>query len=180
MTGLIEQLKTMTEEKEILAMDERAFKAVIGLSPQAFVKLLAPFQASERELKEKVEAKRERPRQRQAGGGRKATLRSVASRLGFILHYFKGYDTLDDLADRSGFHQSNASRNVQWLLTVLLEALAQLNVLPKREFATADELVVAFAGLEELVVDATERPILRPQNATDQKKVIAAKSIRIP
>jgi len=179
MSGILEQLKTITDEGEILRMDEREFKAVIGLSPQAFVKLLAAFAQSEAELKQSAEVQRVRPRQRQAGGGRKATLRSVASRLGFILHYFKGYDTLDDLADRVGFHRSNASRSVQWLLEVLLHTLAHLNVLPKREFASPAELEAAFAGIEDIVIDATERPLRRPQEATTQKKPIAAKSATI-
>ena len=104
------------------------------------------------------------------GGGRKPTLRTPASQLGFILHYLKRYDTLDALGDRIGFHRSNVSRNVQALLHVLLEALAVLNVLPKRAFATPDELTATFAGIEALVVDATERPILRPQAADAQKK----------
>ena len=59
-------------------------------------------------------------------------------------------------------------------------SLAQLGVLPKREFATPAEVATAFAGIEELVIDATERPILRPQDARDQKTVIVAKSIKMP
>jgi len=179
MAGILEELKHICDEKAILAMEEREFKAVIGLSPLAFVKLLSSFSQSEIELKAKAEAGRVRPRQRQAGGGRKATLRSPASRLGFLLHYFKGYDTLDDLGDQVGFHRSNVSRTRDNLLAVLLHALASLNVLPQREFASPAELEAAFAGIEALVIDATERPIQRPQAATDQKKAIAAKSIKI-
>lgn len=179
MAGIIEQLKNITDDQEILALNEREFRAVIGLAPRAFVKLLSAFTQSESEAKAKAEAERVRPRQRQAGGGRKATLRSPASRLGFLLHYFKGYDTLDDLGDQVGFHRSNASRNVDKLLAVLLQALATLGVLPKREFASPAELAATFADIEALVIDATERPILRPQDASDQKKVTAAKSIKI-
>jgi hypothetical protein len=179
MGSILEQLKRITVASEIMALDGREFKAVIGLSPQAFVRLLEPFAQSETELKQASEGKRERPRQRRAGGGRKATLRSVASRLGFLLHYFKGYDTLDDLADQVGFHRSNASRNLAWLLQVLLAALAKLAVLPQREFATPAELAAALAGVEGLVIDATERPVVRPQEATAQKKRIVAKSTSI-
>lgn len=180
MAGILEELKTISDVNEIMAFNEREFKALIGVSPAAFVKLLEPFSESQREVQQKVEAERSRPRQRKAGGGRKPTLRTPASQLGFILHYLKRYDTLDALGDRVGFHRSNVSRNVQALLEVLLHTLDKLTVLPKRTFATPEELVAAFAGIEELVVDATERPILRPQNAADQKKVIAAKSIKTP
>lgn len=179
MNGILEQLKTSKDIHEILAFNEREFKAMIGVSPIAFVKLLEPFGESQTELKQKTESSRCRPRQRKVGGGRKPTLRTPASKLGFILHYLKCYDTLDVVGDRVGFHRSNVSRNLQELLEVLLLSLDKLNVLPKREFASPEELVTAFAGLEELVVDATERPILRPQDAADQKKVLAAKSTRI-
>lgn len=179
MASLLEQLKTITDVQAILTLNEREFKALIGVSPAAFVELLTPFAQSQAELQQKAEAERQRPRQRKAGGGRKHTLRTQASKLGFILHYLKRYDTLDDLGDRAGFHRSNASRSVQALLDVLLHTLAGLNVLPEREFATPAELEAAFAGIEALVIDATERPILRPQEATDQKKVTARKSIKM-
>ena len=178
-TGILEQLKTITDVQAILALNEREFKAMIGISPAAFVKLLTPFTQSQAALHQKAEAERSRPRQRKAGGGRKHTLRTQASKLGFILHYLKRYDTLDALGDRAGFHRSNASRSIQALLDGLLHTLAGLNVLPAREFATPAELEAAFAGIEALVIDATERPLLRPQDATDQKKVTVAKSSRI-
>ena len=180
MSGILQQLKTITDLDEILVINEREFKAMLGVSPAAFVKFLEPFSQSQAEVKQKAEAARSRPRQRKAGGGRKHTLRTVASKLGFILHYFKRYDTLDALGDRAGFHRSNASRSVQELLDVFWHALDKLNVLPKRNFATPAELEAAFAGIEELVIDATERPILRPQDAAEQKKAIVAKSIKIP
>ena len=97
MASILEQLKTVMSEEEILAFDEREFKAVVGLSPAAFVKLLPHFAQSYETLQQEAEASRERPRQRQVGGGRKATLKSMASKQGFILHYFKRYDTLDDV-----------------------------------------------------------------------------------
>ena len=179
MAGILEQLKTTSDLQEILAFDEREFKAVIGVSPTAFIKLLEPFRVSLAILKERLESQRSRPRQRKVGGGRKAKLRTVASKLGFILHYLKRYDTLDGLGDRVDLHRSNVSRNVQSLLAVLVETLIQLNVLPQRSFATPADLAAAFAGIEDLVVDATERPIQRPQDASDQKKVTAAKSTKI-
>lgn len=171
MASILEQLKTINDPQEILGFDEREFKALIGVSPTAFIKLLEPFYSSLAVIKARLESQRNRPRQRKAGGGRKAKLRTVTSKLGFILHYLKRYDTLDALGDRVDLHRSNVSRNVQSLLAVLVETLQQLNVLPKRSFTAPAELAAAFAGIEELVVDATERPILRPQDASDQKKL---------
>lgn len=176
MSGMLDQLKGIRDVQEIMVMNEREFKAMFGVAPQAFVKLLGSFAESEAELKQQAAALQPRARQRQAGGGRKHTLPTPASRLGFILHYCKRYDTLDALGDRAGFHRSNASRSVQWLLPVLLHTLAKLNVLPKREFATPAELEAALAGIESLVIDATERPILRPQAADAQKAAYSGKN----
>lgn len=178
MAGILDELKTVSAANEILTMDEREFRALIGVSPQAFAKLLGSFATSYAELKAEAEAARSRLRQRQAGGGRKHTLPSMASKLGFILHYFKRYATLDDLGDRAGFHRSNASRSVQGLLPVLLHTLAQLNVLPKREFADPEAVRAAFAGIEALVIDATERPALRPQESATQKAAYSGKKKR--
>ena len=180
MAGILEQLKTVNDTNEIMVIDDREFRAIIGLSRQAFLKLLPTFEQSYGDLNQRVEAARTRPRQRQAGGGRKATLSSMASKLGFILHYCKRYDTLDDLGDRVGFHRSNASRHVQGLLPVLLAALEQLHVLPQREFTTPEALQAAWAGIEELVIGATERPLLRPQDATAQKAAYSGKKNSIP
>ena len=171
MSNLLEQLKGMNDPREVPALNEREFKAVIGVSPLAFTKLLEPFAQSEEQLKAEAEAKRERPRQRRPGGGRKATLPNPASRLGFLLHYYKGYDTLDDLGDQVGFHRSNVSRTLERLLQVLLHTLAQLNVLPKREVTSPAEFATLLAEIEAVVIDATERPIRRPQDAADQKKL---------
>ena len=82
------------------------------------------------------------------------------------------------LGDQVGFHRSNVSRNLQALLDVLLHTLTKLQVLPPRSLASPAELAAACAGIEALVIDATERPILRPQDPTAQKKAIVAKSIK--
>ena len=84
---------------------------------------------------------------------------------------------MDDLGDQAGFHRSNASRSIQWLIDVLLLALKKLDVLPAREFASPAELEAAFAGIEELLIDATERPTLRPQDEAPKKKLTAARNI---
>ena len=64
MAGILEQLKTISDDNEILVLNEREFKALIGVSPAAFVKLLAPFAQSQAELKQKAEAVRSRPQRR--------------------------------------------------------------------------------------------------------------------
>ncbi len=175
MPGLLEQLKTIAAPDEILKMDEREFRALFGISPTAFVQLLPTFAESKAELKQEMAATRKLPRKRKAGGGRKPTLRSAASQFAFILHYFKRYATLDDLADRAGFHRTNASRNLNCLLDVLLHTLAKLNVLPARKFETPAALHEFFKGIEDIVIDATERPILRPQDSSEQKEAYSGK-----
>jgi hypothetical protein len=80
MAGIIEQLKGISDEKAILALEECEFKAVLGLSPPACVKLRALFPQSERGLQAQAAAQRGRLRQRQVDGARQAPLRTLASR----------------------------------------------------------------------------------------------------
>jgi hypothetical protein len=58
MVSMLEHLKMITDDKEILALPEREFKAVIGVSPAAFVKLLPAFAQSQAELGQKAAASR--------------------------------------------------------------------------------------------------------------------------
>jgi hypothetical protein len=61
---------------------------------------------------------------------------------------------------------------------VLKRALDKSDVLPKREFASVEELRAAFADIAELLIDATERPHTRPQDDDEQRKKFSGKKKR--
>jgi hypothetical protein len=143
------------------------FRALTGLPWQAFCCLLATFQASYAAMRQEQAAAK--LRQRQVGGGRKSKLPTITHKLYFILYYLKNYPTLEALGDHFQMATSQACRQVQQLLPVLLRALEQVAALPKREFASVEEIAAAFADQEELFIDATERARRRPQDEAEQK-----------
>jgi hypothetical protein len=80
----------MLKLKRILK-DDRLIRATTGLNRKAFEALLPSFsQAYEQSL-----IKPEIERKRAPGGGRKATLRTIAEKLLYILLYCKCYPTFD-------------------------------------------------------------------------------------
>lgn len=155
--------------------DERQFKALTGLSGAAFHKLLVVFILCYQEnIQENYEANKVK-RKRKPGAGQKGRLNTLEKKLFFILYYLKTYPTFDVLGYHFDLDRSKACTNVHQLFPVLLKALDRLQVLPKRQFDSVEELQAAFAGIAELFIDATERPHCRPQNDQAQKEKFSGK-----
>lgn len=158
--------------------DERQFSALTGVSRQEFRELLPIFSESYDELLWEAYEQNKATRQRQPGGGQKGVLKRMDQKLFFILYYWKVYPTYDVLGDRFGLDRSKACTNVHTLWPVLERALGKLGVLPARQFASVDELRAAFGEVEELFIDATERAVVRPQDAEEQRKTFSGKKKR--
>lgn len=161
--------------EEFTCCDERQFKALTGLSGAAFHKLLAVFRVC---YQENIQANYEHnkvKRTRKPGAGQKGRLNTPEKKLFFILYYLKTYPTFDVLGYHFDLDRSKACTNVHQLFAVLLKALEQLQVLPKRQFDSVEQLQAAFAGITELFIDATERPHCRPKNDQAQKEKFSGK-----
>jgi hypothetical protein len=148
---------------ELEQKDERAFKALTGLSKVAFQRLLPVFERRLASARQAAYEQNQAERQRQAGGGRKGKLKTAERKLFFMLRYFKSYPTFDELAHEFQLDRSKACTNVHHLAPVLLQSLSELGVVPARHFSSLAEMKAAFAGMAELFIDATERPHVRPQ-----------------
>ena len=92
--------------------DERAFRALTGVSREEFRELLPVFTASYEELLWEAYERNQATRQRQPGGGQKGVLTTMDKKLFFILYYWKVYPTFDVLGDRFGCDGSSACTNV--------------------------------------------------------------------
>jgi hypothetical protein len=90
-------------------------------------------------------------------------------KLFFILFYLKNYPTFDVLGYEFGIDRSKACVNVHKIKVVLLDALSELGILPKREFSSAEEMAEAFKD-KDLLIDATERPHFRHKDYETQEK----------
>ena len=87
----------------------------------------------------------------------------------------KRYPTLDELAEKFDMARSSAHYWVHRLLPILSAALAKLEMLPKREFRTPEELKEALEEARKVLIDATERKHRRPSKDEEQKELYSGK-----
>jgi len=92
-----------------------------------------------------------------------------------LLFYKKVYPTFDVLALSFGVSNATAHHYIQLAKAILRVTLAQRQVLPKRFFKDDTDFQEFFEGVEELFIDATERPIQRPENKEVQKESYSVK-----
>ncbi len=161
--------------------DDRQLRALVGLGRDEFEKLSNEFIADLEEDRHKNRrGKPKKYRQRKIGGGRKSALGSPENQLLFILFYLKNYPTYDVLAFTFNLSRGCAFASVRRLLPILKKTQEHLQVLPKRPTDDPQELLQLIDSVNHILIDATERPIQRPQKPTRQKKHYSGKKAFIP
>jgi len=155
----------------------KIFQSITGLKLSAFARLVAAFARAYEQALDQQDAQRPLPRQRQRGGGRKAVLATVEDKLVFILFYFRVYPTQEVLGFLFGLGQPQANEWVHRLTPLLNTALGYAQQLPERQAANLERVLIACPGLE-FVIDGTERPIQRPQDARRQRDYYSGKKKR--
>ena len=157
--------------------DERQMRALTGISTEKFSTLEAAFDLALVDEKERAyrEGLAQGKRQRKPGGGQKGKLPTGQEKLTFLLYYLKVYPTFDVLGTQFGMNRSKACENVHALLPILYKALGNLDVLPHREFKTVEDFRAACDWMDELLIDATERPHCRPTDNEKQKELYSGK-----
>jgi len=151
----------------------RILRALTSLDPAEFEALTEVFEQQWQQYRHAYPT-RSQPRQRQAGGGRKATLSTAVDKLLFILFYYKTYPLQEVLGFLFGMSQGNACDWIQELSTVLKLALAELDYLPTRQ-PTALANVLAECDAEAVAIDGTERRHQRPGDYATQKDYYSGK-----
>ena len=152
----------------------RIMKSLTGLSTAKFKELVPYFEIILDENSRKA-VKNNKNRVRAEGGGKKHTLQSVEAKLFYILFYLKVYPTFDVAGFIFDVNRSQAHRWMHKLLPLLEIALDRRFVLPKRQIATLDEFVSLFPEIQDIFVDATERPVQRPKNYKKQNRLYSGK-----
>jgi hypothetical protein len=151
-----------------LKKKRRKLLALTGLTPKEFRVLLPAFA---RAYEERYPAERTRagkPRQRRAGGGRKAILLEPEQKLLFILVQQKTYPLQALLGEVFELRQSRVNEWVQRLLPILKGALDELGLLPDRDpepFAQSEQ---QYGEPPDLIIDGTERRRQRPKTPEKQ------------
>lgn len=156
---------------EIEIRDDRHMRALTGLSQAQFAQLLPTFSTVYQAKRQAAyeQAVQTGQRQRQLGGGRKSKLPTLADKLLFILYYYKTYPTFDVLGTQFKLARSKAHTQVYQLSPLLHATLVELAMMPPRAFTTVAELTLALKGVDQIIIDATERAYRRPQDAQQQR-----------
>jgi hypothetical protein len=140
--------------------------ALTGLTRAEFDDLLVAFnQVSQPKTSVTQQG---RPRQRRAGGGRKATLQTNEDRLLFILVYVKTYPLQEIMGELFGMEVSKVNEWIHRLLPVLRDALDELGVLPEREAQAVVHAQAQRHTGRTVILDGTERRRQRPTNPKKQ------------
>jgi hypothetical protein len=157
--------------------DDRQMRALTGVPTEKLSILEAAFALALDDEKERAyrEGLVQGKRQRKPGGGQKGKLPTPYDKLMFLLYYLKVYPTFDVLGTQFGMSRSKACENVHGLLPILHKALENLGVMPYREFKTVAEFREACSWMDDLLIDATERPHCRPAEASKQKDLYSGK-----
>lgn len=154
--------------------NDRLLRALTGLNRKAFERLCEVFEVAYEEILESDT----KPRKRARGGGRKARLSSIESKLFFILFYFKCYPTFDVLSWLFDIERGRANRWVHRLQGILETALGKNMVLPERKLESIEQFLARFPEVREVILDGTERPVQRPKDAEKQKEHYSGKKKR--
>jgi hypothetical protein len=154
--------------------NDRLLRALTGLNRQAFDQLCEVFEVVDQESIESDT----KPRKRARGGGRKARLRNIESKVFFILFYFKCYPTFDVLSWLFDLERGRANRWVHRLQGILERALGKKMVLPERKLESIEQFVERFPEVKTVIFDGTERPVQRPKEAFKQKEHYSGKKKR--
>ena len=157
--------------------DDRQMRALTGLSQAQFSQLLPTFSEvyQAKRQAEYEQAVQGGERQRQPGGGRKSKLPTMADKLLFILYYYKTYPTFDVLGTQFKLARSKAHTQVYRLSPLLHTTLVQLGMMPPRAFKTVEEMTQVLKGIDQIIIDATERTYRRSQNAEQQREHYSGK-----
>jgi hypothetical protein len=158
-----------------LAQNERKFVALTGITPAEFQRLLPTFARVYARAFPSTKTLAGQPRQRRAGGGRKAVLRRPEDKLLFILVYQKAYPLQELLGSLFDLSQSRVNRWVHRLLPILSRALVRLGLLPERNPGRVSQHERRQGEGPELIIDGTERRRQRPKNAEKQAEHYSGK-----
>ena len=154
--------------------NDRLLRALTGLNCKAFDLLCEVFSTVYQEQIERTP----QPRKRARGGGRKARLESIESKLFFILFYFKCYPTFDVLGFLFDLERGRSNRWMHRLQGVLETALGKKMMLPERKIESIEQFLDRFPEVKEVIFDGTERPVQRPKDAKQQKEHYSGKKRR--
>lgn len=158
------------------------FKAVTGVTPEMFRKMLPYFEDAYYEYMAFHDMSGKRiVRARKHTIYKKHPLPTVADRLFFILYFMKTNSLQEALADRFEMDQEQCCLFIHRLTDILKEALKEMDVLPAETMAQFRAKLDGMGGDKAthlLIHDASEREVPRPHNPETQADYYSGKKKR--
>lgn len=160
---------------QYLLKHQELFQYAVGITYSQFKEILPKFSTALRSAEH--HRAYSKPRIRDTGGGRKATLKDDFEKLFFILLYYKVYPTLRFAQILLGFDKRNVQLWVRFLAPVLFSALGYELFLKKRlhRINSFEVFIEEYPQLKEFIVDCTERVIQRPKDSQIQRQYYSGK-----
>lgn len=158
--------------------DSRLMLAMTGVTPQEFQNLIPAF--SQAWLEEKRKQHRKDSKERKLGGGRIGFLKTLESKLFFILFYYKCYPTYDVLSFVYACNRSNACRRQFRLSNVIEKTLGKKLTLPERRMKKLRISSKLFPKLERCSSTAPSDPSKDRRTKKDRRPTIPARKRNIP
>jgi DDE superfamily endonuclease/Helix-turn-helix of DDE superfamily endonuclease len=143
---------------------DKQYKASTGLSKSEFEELFIHFDTLYIPKKGSPYAEVKQP-----------VLTNKKEALFFILHYLKAYPTLVNMGIYFNISEFAVSQYISLLKPLLKAALNQSGTPIIRSFGSKEEFEKAFQGVEDIIIDAFEVRIERPENEEVQKEKYSGK-----
>jgi len=170
-----------------LAKQPTRLLAMTSLRPDEFEALLSHFAEAYGATQSPDHTQAGQPRQRRAGGGRKAQLTRLEDKLLFILVYHKTYPLQTAHGLQFGLSQAQTNEWIHRLLPLLATApctgstasrcrrVARAGYAPARDPVAFAQSTAPDAAPVAMQIDGTERPRQRPKNPTKQREHYSGK-----
>ena len=161
----------------LVIRDDRQMRALTGVAQSQFDFLLPAFSHVYQETQQQryEEGVKAGQRSRRPGADIKGKLPTMTDKLLFVLYYYKTYPTFDVLGAQFNMVRSKANENLHKLSPILYETLVWLDLMPYRELERPEDLREALSGVDQLLIDATERICRRSQDDATQREHYSGK-----
>jgi Helix-turn-helix of DDE superfamily endonuclease len=172
------------ESTYVAIKSKRQLKSYAGVDIETYRILYSCLEKTE-SAKQSMLSKRAN-RQREYGAGCKERLSTIDDKLLFILHYYKSYPTMDNMAIDYKMSRSSVWNYVHALSAKLYPILVELGVMPLREMPSIEEFKAFLEAnkVHQLIIDVTERTIERPSEKVANRAQYSGKKndirLRIP
>jgi hypothetical protein len=153
----------------------RRFLAATSVTQDEFEHFLPVFAEEYAATQSSTHTQAGQPRQRQAGGGRKAQLATVEDKLLFILMYHKTYPLQTVHGLQFELSQAQTNEWVHRLMPVLNTTLERLGYAPERDPVAFAQRGVPAAPPLAVQMDGTERRRQRPKDPEKQREHYSGK-----